>query len=173
MAKNVPEPQGSDAKEVFAFFGRAAYYAQVLEQELMIFAVMMHLSGQTSITQMAVEALFETFESRTFGQLLREARALTAISSNLEAKLMDALNRRNDLAHRFFARRSEDFISNAGRVEMIEELHQAAVLFEEVNAALTAIREPLSQKLGLSQDLVERELDRMVARAAARDGGVL
>ncbi len=171
-AKSVPEPEGSGPKEVFAFFGRAAYYGQVLEQELIIFAVMLHLSGRTRLTQLDVEALFGAFQSRTFGQLLREAGSLTTIPPDLEARLMDALNRRNDLAHKFFARRSEDFMSDAGRVEMIEELRRATVLFEEVDAGVTAIREPLSQKLGISQDLAKQELDKMRARAAAREGGV-
>lgn len=172
MVDSVPEREGSDPKEVFAFFGLAAYHGQVLEQELIIFAVMLHLSGRTRVTRTDVEALFETFEARTLGRLLREARSLTTIPPDLEGKLTDALGQRNDLVHRFFARRSEDFISDAGRVEMIEELRKATLLFEEVDAAVTAIREPLSQRLGISQDIAKKELDKMLARAAARDQGV-
>lgn len=169
MAKGVPEREGSEAKEVFAFFGLAMYHAQVLEQELIIFAVMLHLSGRTRITRADVERLFETFEARTFGQLLREARSLTVIPSDLETKLAEALRARNDLSHSFFARRSEDFMSDGGRVEMISDLRAATALFEEVDAAVTAIREPLSRKLGISAEVAQRELDKMLARAAARD----
>jgi len=169
LGKAIPEREGSDPKEVFAFFGLAACHGQVLEQELIIFAVMLHLSGRTRITRDDVQGLFQTFEVRTFGQLLREARSLAAVPSDLEAKLTEALNRRNDLAHRFFARRSEDFMSDTGRVEMIEELRTAALLLDEVDAAVTAIREPLSRKVGVSEELARSELEKMLERALARD----
>ena len=170
MGKAIPEREGSDPKEVFAFFGLAAYHGQVLEQELIIFAVMLHLSGRTRITRDDVERLFQAFEVRTFGQLLREARALAAVPSDLEGKLTEALNRRNDLAHRFFARRTEDFMSDTGRGEMIEELRAVALLFDEVDAAVTTIREPFSRKVGISEELARNELEKMLARAAARAG---
>ena len=133
---------------------------------------MLHLSGRTRVTRADVDALFDTLEVRTFGQLLREARSLTEVPSDLDAKLAEALRRRNDLAHRLFARRSEDFMSDAGRIEMIEELRDTTLLFEEVDAAVTAIREPLSDRLGISREVAQKELDEMRARAAARDEGV-
>lgn len=172
LTKSVPEREGSEAKEVFAFFGLAMYHGQVFEQELIIFAVMLHLSSRTQITRADVDKLFETFEARTVGQLLREARSLTVIPSDLEPRLAQALRVRNDLAYSFFARHSEDFMSDTGRVEMIDELRAATALFEEVDAAVTAIREPLSQKLGISAELAQRELEKMLARARARDGEV-
>lgn len=89
MARSIPEREGSDPKEVFAFFGLAAYHGQVLEQELIIFAVVLHLSGRTGISRAYVDALFDTFEARTFGQLLREARSLIAIPPDLEDKLAE------------------------------------------------------------------------------------
>jgi hypothetical protein len=164
-----PEPVGSDAKEVFAFFGLAAYHGQVLEQELIIFAVMLHLSGHSRVRRDVVEGLFERLEVRTFGQLLREARSLTTIPENLEGKLTAALARRNDLAHRFFARHSEDFYSEVGRGEMINELTEATALFKDVDAAVTALREPISNAIGFAPDAVQAELDSMRARAEERD----
>lgn len=172
LPKSVPEREGSNPEEVFAFFGLAAYHGQVLEQELIILAVMLHLSGRTRVTQADVDASFDTFETRTFGQLLREARSLIAVPADLDAKLAEALRRRNDLAHRFFARRSEDSMSDAGRIDMIDELRNTILLFEEVDAAVTAIREPLSERLGISREMAQKELESMLARAAARDEGV-
>lgn len=61
------------------------------KRELIIFAVTLHLSGRTRVSRADVEALFETFEARTLGQLLREAWSLTAIPLDLEGKLADAL----------------------------------------------------------------------------------
>lgn len=60
-------------------------------------------------------------------------------------------------------------MSNVGRIEMIEELRETTRLFEEVDAAVTAIRGPLSRRLGISEDTAKKELEKMLARAAARD----
>ena len=168
----VPPREGNDAKEVFAFFGLAAYHGQVLEQELVIFAVMLNLSGRSRVTREAFEALFDRLEVWTFGQLFREARSLTPIPRGLETKLNEALARRNDLAHRFFARHSEDFMSEAGRIGMIEELRATTGIFEDVDAAVTAVRVPLSSAIGITEEMAKHELDEMLARAAARDKGV-
>jgi hypothetical protein len=164
----VPEPKGSDPKEVFAFFGLAAYHGQVLEQELLIFALTLNLSGRTCVTRADVEGLLSALERRTLGQLLNEARTFATIPAGLENDLNAALARRNDLVHRFFERRSEDFMSDAGRLEMLSELQQTTRLFQEVDAAVVSVREPLSQKLGITQELAQQELDKTIARASAR-----
>ena len=166
---SVPEPDGDDPREVFAFFGLASYHAQVLEQELMLFASMLQLSGRTQITRDYVDELFRHLESRTFGHLLKEARRLTPIPADLDRLLAEALRLRNDLAHTFFARHSEAFISRSGREEMIQSLRAASDACIEADAQVTALRRPLSEKLGLTEALVRQELDRMTARAAVRD----
>ncbi len=164
-------PDGEDPKEVYAFFGLASYHAQVLEQELIIFASTLRLSGQTGVTQEYVEELYRTLESRTFGQLLGEARKLTEIPAAVDGVLAQALRLRNDLAHMFFARHSEDLLSRSGRDEMIQSLRAASAAFIDADARLTALRKPLSEKLGLTETVVQRELDEMMARVAARDHG--
>lgn len=169
MKNAVPEPERSDPKEVLTFFGLAAYHGQVLEQELLIFALTLNLSGRTRVTRADVEGLLSTLEGRTFGQLLNEARTFATIPAGLENELNEALVRRNDLVHRFFERRSEDFMSDAGRLEMLSELQQTTRLFQEVDAAVVGVREPLSQKLGITQELAQQELDKMLARASACD----
>jgi len=166
-----PEPEDFGPKETFAFFGRAAYYAQVLEQELLIFAVMLHLSGRSRFTRNQVENLFSTFEKRTFGQLFREAARLASIPASLDQKLSIALEKRNYLAHHFFAIHSEDFLSDRGRAKMIEELRHLTDLFAEADAALTEIRKLLSSKLGVTPEVAEQFTQDMLARAKARDSG--
>lgn len=165
----VPEPDGSDAKDVYAFFGLASYHAQVLEQELIHFASMLQLSGRTRVTRDYVDELYRTLESRTFGQLLNEARRLTPIPADLDRVLAEALRLRNDIAHMFFARHSEASLSRSGREEMIQSLRAASSVFIEADARVTALRRPLSEKLGLTEALVQQELDEMTARAATRD----
>jgi len=163
---DVPEREGDDAKEVFAFFGLAAYYAQVLEQELLLFASMLNLSGQTALTPAVVGELFARLEARTLGQLVREARQLTTIPLEVEVNLSRALRERNRLAHTFFAEHAQEFMSAGGRIRMIDELRAATEQFQAVDRAITALREPLSTRLGITKDVAQREFDRLVRAAA-------
>ena len=78
MRNDIPSAESADAKEVFAFVGLAAYHAQVLEQEVLLFAMFLRLANATSRTPELVEALLERLDAKTFGQLLREARTLIA-----------------------------------------------------------------------------------------------
>jgi hypothetical protein len=165
----VPEAEGNDPKEVFAFFGLAAYCAQVLEQELILFASTLELSRRTGVVRSDVEALLETLDSRTLGRLISEARRLTKIPRDLDMSLDEALRLRNLLAHRFFERHSEDFISNAGRADMIRELRTSALAFKKVDKAVTALRGPLSRALGITEAQSRAEMDEMIERADVRD----
>jgi hypothetical protein len=45
----VPEPESDEAKEVYAFFGLAAYWAQVLEREAIHFAVAVHMANAAQL----------------------------------------------------------------------------------------------------------------------------
>jgi hypothetical protein len=117
MTRELPEPEDFGPKEVFTFYGLAAYHVQVLEQELLIFAMVLHRSGNSRLTQSDLEALFANLEQRTFGQLLREAARLTRVPDEVAGQLKLALDRRNYLVHRFFEKHSEDFVSERGRAE--------------------------------------------------------
>lgn len=102
-------------------------------------------------------------------QLLTEARKLTQIPAELDRELAEALKVRSDLAHRFFERNSEDFISARGRTEMIEELRRATQMFANVDRSVTAIRQPLSARLGITEAMSRHELEQMEKRASERD----
>ena len=61
----VPEPEGTDAREVFAFFGLCAYRAQVLEQGVVNLVTVLHARGLTRVTRQAIENAFDTAERKT------------------------------------------------------------------------------------------------------------
>ncbi len=71
----IPEIDNCRDKEPFAFFGLAAYYAQVLEEAALNLAVVLQLPEVDLISQELFESLYESFGRRTFGQLLRVARS--------------------------------------------------------------------------------------------------
>jgi hypothetical protein len=170
MKKEIPEPENSSEKEVFAFFGLASYYAQVVEQAVIHFAIVLKSSGKTRITGQDIDSLFERFEKQPMGPLLKEARKLGPIPAELDNQLSSMLQRRNHLIHRFFSEHSEDFMSDAGRSAMIAELRITILQFQETDTALDRIVLPLLAKSGISADMIESAYREMLGRAQSRDG---
>ena len=166
----IPEPEDSGPKEVYAFFGLCSYCGQVLEQGLINFAVVLQARGATRVTRSDVEAAFNSNEGKTLGQLIKDVKRLTPVSAALEAALSTSLKDRNYLAHRFFATHDVDFASDAGRSDMIRELREVTRRFQEADGMVDAISLPLWAALGLTEEMVEKELARVRAEASKRDG---
>jgi hypothetical protein len=166
----VPEPEGSDAKEVYAFFGLCAYFAQVLERGLINLAVILNARGITSVTRRAVEDAFDRAEHRTLGQLIADVRRKVDVPPDLESALNRALDDRNFLMHRFFAVHDTDFASTAGRRAMIAELAELTRGFQQTDGGVESMTLPLWAKIGITKEVLEREFQRMFADAEASDG---
>lgn len=167
----VPEPDYDDPKEVYAFYGLAAYAAQVLERGLVNLLVGLSIAGERGITVEVIDGLFEQFNSHTFGHLFKALRNRISVTAGLEGQLSDALLRRNLLVHQFFEKHSEDFISEKGRHLMIDELRELIVLFKSADQSVDDLTLPLFSKLGITAEIIQRGLDAMQAAATARDEG--
>lgn len=166
---DVPEPETNDEKEVFAFFGLCSYSAQVLEGGLINLAVILHARGLSAVTREAVEQAFDRAERQTLGQLIADVRRKVDVPLDIESALNRTLDDRNYLAHRFFTTHDVDFRSATGRRAMIWELRDMTVSFQETNHVVEAMTLPLWARIGITKDLLERELKRMSEEAEAQD----
>ena len=90
----VPEPESDEEKEVYAFYGHAAYWANVLERGIQNLAVVLQLGGVAGATS-EVENLFDSVNAKTMGAALRLGRSLPGFPADLEAELAAALSVRN------------------------------------------------------------------------------
>ena len=167
----IPEIDNCCDKEPFAFFGLAAYYAQVLEEAALNLAVVLQLPEVDLISQELFESLYESLGRRTFGQLLKAARSSLDLSDDDADFLGKTLELRNMLVHRYFRERAEDFISETGRREMMTELRSILSEFTKADEILTSLYLPLWEQYGVSEAFVQTEFERMVAEAEHRDRG--
>jgi hypothetical protein len=163
----VPKPEGSDIKEVYAFYGLAAYMAQVVEKSMVSLLAILETEGRR-ITRADYDAIFVGVDSRTFGRLLRRLAKALPISPETEALLAEALERRNHLAHQFFADRAAAFMLDAGRRQMIEELRTFTRLFHRAEDEIAILCAPIMKKHGMTSDAVERKGQEMIAEFLAR-----
>jgi hypothetical protein len=166
---DIPSPESSDPKEVYAFFGLAAYWAQVLEREVINFTVAVHMETKSHLSRVVVEDLWRHFEVKTFGTVLRAARRITSIPPEMDGLLGTALAMRNHLVHGFFWERAEWFLSDVGRTRMMVDLQDHMKVFKRANDELEPLTLRLLGQFDVSREILDRHLQEMLARAQAED----
>jgi hypothetical protein len=166
----VPPAEGSEPKEVFAFFGLCAYQAQVLEHGLLNLLVPLRLRGLTRLSSDDVQKAFVANERKTLGQLINDVACQVPFPADLATRLKEALGKRNHLIHGFFATHNIDFMSAAGRSDMIKKLRTTTLELQAVDRELEPITSSLWQRLGMTDEILEKALREMLAEANAREG---
>ncbi len=166
---------GEHEKEVFARFGLAVYRAQVLEHALVnaltfldLIPSRRHLAQSRAEWGAEVDAFTDQKFEATMGKLMGGLRAITHVDTDLDALLKEALQKRNWLAHDFFRKRAVEFMSYAGREQMLREVDECGDLFGRADGALEAVVKPVRLKAGITDEMLEREHNR--AMNEARDG---
>lgn len=107
-------PDGDKVRELFARFGRAYYYAEVLHRGLCNLYSLSRIPERGPVTRLRLEEHLRDAFKLTLGQLVRSLEA--SLSSVLVQQLDDAIERRNFLAHHFWYERVH-LMSSADGVE--------------------------------------------------------
>lgn len=168
--------KGEHVKEVYARFGLAVYSAQVLEHGLVNALMILdlipsrrHLARSRDEWGTEVDAFMDRHFGATMGRMLKNLRDVTQVDADLENLLRDALSKRNWLVHDFFRERITEFMSTAGREQMLREVDECRNLFKTADERLETIVGPLRRKAGITDDLLEREY-RHLSRGRQHDG---
>ena len=162
---SVPEPVDYSEKEVYAFFGLAAYSAQVLEKGLVNMVVTFKTFGLT-ITRAEFDVMFDAHDSRTLGQLLRVARDRhIPIPDGTDRLLGQALEQRNYLNHDFFADHAGHFMTESGRRVMIQRLSDLISLFTNAERNCEPIYRPLLERMGVTEQLLQKQSRQLMEKA--------
>jgi hypothetical protein len=153
-------------REVFAWAGRAIYYAQVFEQSVVnTLYIGQLIDGSLATNFSSADEFHAVIEKQTAGQVTKQLRRHLELSHELDVTLTNALNRRNFLAHRFFVERVELFMHQEGRQLMLGELHQAIQLFVDADRQLEAVMFSHSEKFGLTSELAVKMVNALMAEA--------
>ena len=161
----IHRPDYDDPKELYAFHGLAAYYAQCFEQSLILILVILKAMDTSQMKEATYNDVFTAVGRETMGTLINDLKKVSKIGTRLEARMWELNTKRNYLMHSFFQKNSHKLLSEYGQRAVLDELRQMAQVFQDGNKILTDIYEPLWAKCGISQDMVDQEIQKM--RAAA------
>lgn len=169
MNFEVPTIDSCCEKEVYAFFGLAAYCAQLVEYSALNLALVLRLAKADSVSQMRFDELYASLGKQTLGRLLETAKSIIQIPEDSLYYIEEALELRNTLIHHYFRGHAEDFVSEKGRHEMMQELQLIISKLIKADIALEKVYAPLWEKYGVTEEFIEAELERIRKNAEARD----
>jgi len=149
--------------EVWIYYGLAAYYAQLLEKDVLQFVAMLEFVGLSSIGPGTTQQIFARLDRHTLGQLMRAARTRATIPQHIDDLLSESLEKRNFLIHKFYYHHGLSHLSEAGRRMMVDELQRMAALFKRTDKELETIFLPLAAQLGITEDVLERQYHQLLA----------
>ena len=174
-------------RETFAYFGRAAYMASVLEVGLahvLMFSQFMMQERDKFVAnkgkgfdRKAYEADFDAFMeqqfAQTMGNLIRRVESFDGFDDAIKRRIADAKKRRDFLIHHYWRERSLEFATSDGRMVMMKELNEDAEMFQKLDRDIEAASAIVRKKLGIDDTLVEKHIretmDRVKAGAPLKD----
>lgn len=157
MSNPIPEPDYEDEKELWAFFGLAYYKTQVLEQGVVNLAVAMQARGVEGVTVGDVDSLYDAFDRKTFGRIIKAARTLFEFPEEVEKDLEKALEYRNYLAHRFFLSHDADLLTPEGRRKIIGELIDILKFLNPLDEIIDEIWTRAWEPLGMTKEWIAEQ----------------
>lgn len=169
---DVPTPNFDDPKEIYAFFGLAAYAANLLESSFINWTVALRLGAIGGASRKDFDTAFGHFEARTLGQLIHVTRSLTAVSADIDSVLTKSLSERNRLIHHFFREHAANATHPAGQRVMIGELSSMIELFDHTDALVTPIYLSLWERFGVDEAMIQAELAESLRETETRYSGL-
>ncbi len=132
-------------------------------------AVALLAKNVPGVTVGDVDRLYESFDKRTFGQIINAAKAIFTFPSALESDIAIALEQRNYLAHRFFVVHDIDLLVPSGRRKMIDELIEILKHLKSVDTRMDEFWMSAWESFGIAKEGIEDQMQKYVAHRQAHD----
>lgn len=152
------DPGDHHTREMYARYGLAMYFAQVVEAAIKNALLMARLSDDQFATVDDFDAAFATNFKTVLGRLVERFKPFLAHDELLGEDLQLALAARNQLAHHFFWDHAADSMSWDGRERMMRECDAASELFQEISARLEVVVRMYSKAGGTPMTVFEDRL---------------
>lgn len=155
-------------KEVFAWYGGAAYAAQCFEVELTTLLLLAYRLQHPSALSNDLDTIEVKLSKLALGQLLVELKKQCAVRPEFEKLLTQYLQTRNYLTHRFFFENGLKLMSREGCGSMLAELKQIEASMREANGIAETMSRNLRKVLGISEEVLQAQVQ--TALREAREG---
>ncbi len=148
----------TDMTEVFAAYGCAAYYAQLLEYDLLSVWMLDSVTQGASLTREDLYQFQGKWSRKTLGKLLHPLKQSSLIPEDLKEFLETVRRTRNTLAHDFFLTVAEDLRSSEGREKAKARLEEMARILAEGQEFLVNVLTTYGKDFSIDYGAIRRKL---------------
>ena len=152
-------------REVFAYYGRASYYAQCLEKSIITLLSIKRVENDINGFD-KIDIFFDTDANKTFGSALKTLKEiypeLTILFAN---EMKEAKENRDNLAHNYWWEKAIDILHQDQYTSMIEELDSKTKLFIKMDGLIMDCISEHRKMHGIT--------DEMYARLVRKETGII
>jgi hypothetical protein len=157
-------------KEVFAWFGGAAYHAQCFEVELQSLLLLTYRLNNPSAQVSDLDDVDMRLSRKNLGGLLRELGKHFSLPTEFSDQLNAYREKRNYLMHRFFFDNARKLLSPLGCAAMVDELKDLSRALGEADAIAQDFSKRLRARAGWSEEEIAALLRAELKKDADRNG---
>jgi hypothetical protein len=160
---------GELRKEVFAWYGSAAYAAQCFEVELTILLLLAYRLRHPSASPQDLDKVDVRLSKLALGQLVNELKREFVVHPEFETLLTRYLQTRNYLTHRFFFENGLKLMSRGGCGSMLAELKEIEASMREANGIAETISGRVKRVLGIPEEVLQAHVQAALRKASEEE----
>ncbi len=153
-----------EQREVYAHFGVAIYFCQVVETGLINYLLLLRrATAADGMSETEIDELFGELFSYTLGRNINNVKRVLGEHGEwvLADQMAETLKLRNELVHHWMRTRSLMQGTSETRLAMIEELEGATAKLLDASGVLQERTQALLAKAGLPDGFIEGEYERL------------
>jgi hypothetical protein len=153
-----------EQREVYAAFGVAVYFCQVLETGLVNYlGLLMRMKSGAPMSEAEVDDLLGNLLRNTFGQNINKVRQQLGNEGRwiLDDEMRETLELRNQLVHRWMRERVILQDNSSNRQAMVAELEAATARLQQADELLVQRTQRLMASAGVSLEEIQAEYERV------------
>lgn len=154
-----------EQREVYAHFGVAIYFCQVIEAALVNYLLLLRRAktAEHEIAEIKVDDLFAELFGHTLGRNINAVKRILGENGDwvLADQMADILKLRNELVHHWMRTRAMLQGTSENRLTMIDELESVTIKLQDADRALGERTQAMLAKVGLPDGFIEGEYQRL------------
>lgn len=157
------EDENGKNRLIYAYFGLAVYFSQVLEETFSIMLWTDRIFKKKVKTNKEVNEIIDAIENskKTMGVFINEVKHSYSLTEQLTIDLKTILEKRNYLVHKYFKIEIQKCYSDLGRKEMLEYFGSFIDQSQSIDSELNKYYSKYTAKMGFTKEKIEELVNQM------------
>lgn len=165
------EDDNGKIRLIYAYFGLAIYYSQVLEETFSIMLWTDRIFKNKVKTNKEVNEIIDAIENskKPMGVFINEVKQSYILTEVIIKNLQSTLRKRNYLVHKYFKMEIQKCISDLGTKEMLKYFGEFIDETKKIDSELNKYYSKYTDRMGLTKEKIEELVNEMKSEELKRE----